>query len=287
MAQRKQTLLRRMNTKASDLRMPNEDLRLVINAEYEKTGGLRKVKGYEQVGDTMTANLSQQFNDEADWNLGTFSSTEVISSEVVLEGGIISQTSNNDTHTVHGDNWIAQSFKATGTSITKVAVLIDKILGATLLDYDDFSDNSIDPDKWNSSGSTVEQNARFEFPFITGGGSATSTANTNDKTNGDPILGAKWDQTNSGGTISGDNDAWAEVTDGINYIRAQFLIDVGQFQFIWVGTYGSGNVRFTATTGSVEIKENGSNIEMYFNGVLKKTLSGLISADSMSVRWLE
>ena len=89
MPQLKQTLLRRMNSKASDLRMPNEDLRLVINAEYEKTGGLRKVKGYEQVGDTMTAVISQQFSNEADWDLGTFSGTEVINDEVVLKGGII------------------------------------------------------------------------------------------------------------------------------------------------------------------------------------------------------
>ena len=92
MAQHKQILLKRLNTKDSDLRMPDADLRLVINAQYEKTGGLRKVEGYEQVGDTMTAVISQQFNKKADWDLGVFSSTEVVSNEVVLEGGIISQT---------------------------------------------------------------------------------------------------------------------------------------------------------------------------------------------------
>lgn len=273
MPTKKQLLLRRMNTKAQDLLLPDEDLRLVLNAEYDSDlGAVRKVAGYEQVGDQMSAIAATVIDTDAEWDSGTHTNTEAADNTLQLQGGTITQSLHNDSQDVHGDNWVAQSFKATNNSLDKMAVFIDKVLGSALELYDDFNDDTKDTDKFTYTGTVTETSN--EMRLRGDGGSAS----TNGKTDGDPVLGGKWFQSHSGGG-SGDS-FYCEITDGTNFIRIFHLLDVDDLEVRPSGIYGTAKTRVNASGGSIEIKEVGSDIKITLNGVAWRTIPNVSIADN-------
>lgn len=276
--------IRRMNLKAQDLLMPDEDLRLVVNAKYEKSGALRKVKGYTQVGDTLSATTATQFRTDADWGTGAFSSTETLNNTLLLTGGSISQILYNDSHQVYGANWFSQSFVATSTSINKVALYLDKVIGSALNLYDDFSDNSIDSTKWTTTGRVREESGELRLAFRTL--DSGSTADTDGKTNGDPIKGGRWLQTAAGnGTSGGSTTIYTEITDGTNRIRINHDYAAGQMYITLSGTYGSGEVsRWSGNESTIEIKESSGDITITNNGVLQYSISAQTIASNSYFR---
>lgn len=274
------TNFKRMVTKVQDNAMDDSDLRLVINADYDKVGGIRKVKGYTQVGDALTGVVSQKFVSDADWNTGAHSSTEAISNSLLLQGGIISQPLYNDSHIVYGANWFAESFKPTGSSINKITLFLDKVLGSALQLYDNFDDNSIDASKWTTAQSVSETGGRLRVYWTVNGGGKTSTISTGGKTGatppGQPILGFKVDSSVTNRGIEGKSTAWFEITDGTDYIRVGFGMGVDQLHINSTAYYGSANGveqwRWDGNGGTIEVKQEGADIKLYQNGILKNTI---------------
>lgn len=123
-----------MNTKANSLVKPEGDLDLVINADADKKGALRKVQGYTQVGDNLLANILSAvlFDTTTDFDGGTHSSTAAVNGVLQLQGGLIQQTENDDNYKVYTTNWFSQSFIATGTSISKIALTVDKVVSPSV-----------------------------------------------------------------------------------------------------------------------------------------------------------
>lgn len=197
-----------------------------------------------------------------------------------------SQTSSNSDRSVQGNTWLSQRINPDTTiSASQIELLVSKTEAPqTVLSlYDDFNDNSLDTDKWGVSVGTVnETNNELQVKGNTGGSPLSSTVDTNNKTGGDPIVGAKWSQAHIDGTHGGGGDFYAEVTDGTNLIRIEHNI-VNNTMFITLnGTYGSGSpASWSATGGSLEIVEVGSDIQVKFNNSVKHTISGvLIEANS-------
>jgi len=196
-----------------------------------------------------------------------------------------SQTGSDTARSVYAANHLSQQIVPDGNiTVPQIDLLIKRVIGSVvnLASYDDFEDNTKDTDKWTyteSTGTVQETGEVMRMNYIDDG-TQDMRADTDGKTDGDPIVGAKFGIQNSG-TTSGDNDVWCEITDGTNYIRAVLLTDVSQFQFEWAGTYGTGTKRINANGGTVEIREDGSNILLILNGSTEQTLSGVsIAANS-------
>lgn len=288
----------RLNTKAQDLRMEDSDMRLLINAEYEKAGSIRKVEGYTQQGDTLSAIISQSFTTEADWLGGTLSDTETSGDNLVLKGGSISQESYNDNHIVYGDNWIAQSFVATSTTVTKISLFLDKVLGSALQLYDDFDDNSLDTDKWNETGSEqdLEETGgklRLYGYRVSGMDNKNTEVTTNNKTGaspaGEPIKGFKVDfSVNRNPGEAGSPQYYIRLTNGTDIIQIQKSNGTNEMSLSAAGAYGAGLStelkRIAGSGGTVEVTEDGSDIKVYVNSVLQYTFSSVsVQADSYFV----
>ncbi len=273
----KQFLLSRFNTKAQDILMPNDDLRLIVNAEPDKKGGLRKVKGYKQVGDTLSAIVTTSFQSDADFNGGAFSSTEALNDTLVLTGGVIEQVEQNDSHEIHGDNWFAQSFKATGTSISKITLFLDKLLGAIFLLYDDFNDNSIDSTKWTiavgGTSQVIETGGKLSLECDTGAANSTR-AETDGKTDGNNWSGCKFNINRTSGEMQGtttNNLLFGGILQGSEFIR--FSLTKTNLVINSSSGFGSLNTSFSGNNHLCEIRPNNNNIEIYLDGSLKFTLT--------------
>lgn len=276
----KQILFRRMNTKAQDLLRPDDDLSLIINAEPDKQGALRKVKGYSQVGDQLSAIIPYIIDSTEDFNQGSYTNTESVNGDLILQGGLISQPESNDSYDVYGANWFAQSFTATGAVVRKVAPLLDKVTGSSLRTYDDFEDNSIDTARLTTAGNIQEVGGRLRaVGLLTGAIAQNSSVKTDDKTAvsppGDPITGFKIGNFTRNRNTAGAGTAYRiELTNGTDSIWIVHLMDVNDMQIELNGVYGSGAVnRWTGTSGSVEIKQANGNIEIYHAGVLRHTIA--------------
>lgn len=131
---KKQFFFRRMNTKAQDLGIPDEDLRLVVNAEYDaKLGGLQKVRGYEQVGDNLAGlPVNQSITTQAHFDAGTHSSTAATADgDLQVRGGLISQDVRGGFFVVYNDGLrqanMVQKYLAEGPKIKGVSILVEKI----------------------------------------------------------------------------------------------------------------------------------------------------------------
>ncbi len=276
-------LLKRMNTKAQDLLVDDGDLRLIINANYEQSGSLRKVKGYTQLGDNLSSIVSTNYKKTADFNTGTFSNTEAINDSVILSGGSIAQSQYNSNYKVYGNNWIAQSFMPTGNTILKISLYLDKVLGAALQLYDDFEiAGTPDASKWFVTGTVTNVSGRLKIVGRVGGTGITSSVSTGGKTGstppGQPILGLKTtniDFTEMGPEISGDVD-YIELTDGTDYIRLVGGGGVNQVSLYTTSYYGGAagveQARWDGRSGSYEIVQSGVDILIYWNGVPKITI---------------
>jgi len=130
----------------------------------------------------------------------------------------------NDSYNVHGNNWIAQSFTATSTTVSKISLYLDKVIGASLSLYDNFNDATRDTSKWNYiddvNGTAVEESGgeTILYPTASNGTNQHNQINSDGKTKGDPIKGAKWDQWWVGyaaSDLSIDEEQWNNILDNI------------------------------------------------------------------------
>ncbi len=147
-----------------------------------------------------------------------------------------------------------------------------------LQSYDTFDDNNIDAAKWHlsqdSTGQGIEEvGGGLVLYAVANSGSRTHRASTNNKPGGDPIRGGRWEQSYIDGTQAG-LEVWTEITNGTDYIRIVHLTDVHDMIVRLGGVYGSGDgARWNGQGGTVEIVEANGDVNIYFNGQLKQTVS--------------
>jgi hypothetical protein len=139
--------------------------------------------------------------------------------------------------------------------------------------YDLFSDASIDSTRWSTSGRVTEADGRLYLIASEGGDQTTDATASTDNKIGDPIYGfsadISWD-----GNRGSDSNMYIQITDGTNYIRFSMTHTPDKTHLILGGSYGSGEVAVWDNNGSVEVKQNGSNIEIYGQGILRYTITG-------------
>jgi hypothetical protein len=263
-----------MNTKANQLVKPEGDMDLVINAEAEKKGGLRKVKGYTQVGDNLIASVlaAINFDTNAEFNSGTYDGTIAVDDKLQVSGGIIDQSLSDDSYKVYGANWAAQSFVATGTSINKIALLYGKVLGTELTIWDDFSDGIIDTNKWLIEGASSVTEVGGEF-IIFSSAPSYGRISTTGKTDGDDWEGCKFSIRRASGDMIGvSNDScYAGIFSGSDYIRLS--VHWGNCYLNSSSNYGGLNINIGGYSHTCEIKPYNGNLEIYIDGVLNSTVT--------------
>lgn len=193
------------------------------------------------------------------------------------------QTSYDDVVSIYGNNWVAQSFQTGSTEdITQLATFLKKIDLPALQLYDDFSSGSTPQSShWTKNSGTWDiSSGQMRLRGNNGTSSENTTADTNDKTGttpaGEPLTGeVEFYMAHVGGTHGSGGNCKARITNGTDYISIDVLVDVNDMIVRLGGHYGSGDgSRWTASSGTISIKQVGSNIEIRHNGSLKQTLSG-------------
>lgn len=187
------------------------------------------------------------------------------------------QTSYDDTEKVYGDKQVSQEFTAGNEDIAQIALFLQKVEGTIdeLTLYDDFSDPTIDPDKWGTSGNISVVGGRMRF------GSKFAEAGTNNKTvpdpPGEPITKeAEWYQEQVSSNDAAGGTMWFSVNDGVGAaIQVHHNIVNGTMFLALTGAYGSGTkATWGERSGTMNIKQVGSDIEVRHNGILRYTIVG-------------
>lgn len=137
--------------------------------------------------------------------------------------------------------------------------------------YDDFADGSID-------GWIISQDGNGQGVEETGGSLILyATADSNSRTQGAKaigdqserrLIGAKWEQSYLDGARDAMNH-YAQLGNGSDYIRLFSRSHGPRMELQLSGVYGNGTVAsWDGRTGTIEIREEGANIEIYFGGEL-------------------
>jgi hypothetical protein len=193
----------------------------------------------------------------------------------------VNQNQYNSNTSIFGNNHVAQSFEVgSNLDIEQIGLVINKVGTEVMGEYDYFTDNSIDGDKWDTSGLVIENGNQLRFYMQQSGGGRTSTADTDNKTPagfppGDPVVGTEFYFARSGSHGNGGTMR-VRLTNGTAYIEVAQLLDVGDTIIRLGGKFGSGDsTRWASAGGTFSMLNVGSNIEVRENGTLRLTISGV------------
>jgi hypothetical protein len=181
------------------------------------------------------------------------------------------QLSYDSEYSLYGARMISQKITAVGTGVrTAIEALIKQFTTQVLSLYDDFNDGSIDSAKWGVSGGVTETGGLLRLS------GTSASASTDGKTDGDPLTQeVEWTQIRDSGTDAAGGTMRTRLTNGTDYIEIAHLLDVSDMIIRLGGHFGSGDgARWTASSGVVNIKQVGSDIEIRVGGVLRQTLTG-------------
>ncbi len=142
--------------------------------------------------------------------------------------------------------------------------------------YDDFNDNSVDPNRWNPFGNYEEVGGRLRVHGVGGGGSANTAGKTGVFPPGEPIRGAEYFYNWAFGGVEGF-DRFVQITDGPNRIeiKTEHAHFPGVTRIQTQGNYAPVNVALTGDgirSGTIRIAEEAGDINIYYNNVLKATI---------------
>lgn len=159
----------------------------------------------------------------------------------------------------------------------------------TLQLYDNFEAGTVDAAKWNTSGTVTETGGNLLVWRRSGSTNKTSVADTNKPSAnpfGTPIYGFKTSNyalTNRGPEGAGDyvRIGLYNGTDGIEVdigMGVDFMALFASSGYGGPGLLSTPITNWAGTSGSIEIKENAGNMEVYYNDALKYTFTGYTTA---------
>lgn len=223
------------------------------------------------------------------------------------------QTSYDSERSSYGQRYVGQEYQAATGNIQQIALLLKRVSNSILSLLDDFADNNIDGTKWNTSGvvqetggelrvigAQMEEHDNFDDNSVNGakwnvsgtyaeeggrmrvgkknGSGSNGEANTDGKTNGDPIFGAEWwFSWNAGG--SEGPDVWSGIyADGSNYLEARSQHAVNTTVISGAGAFSGLGYTVSGNSATVKVTEEGGRLKLIVNGVEQSNVSGAFPA---------
>lgn len=131
------------------------------------------------------------------------------------------------------------------------------------------------------SGSKTKVRISNAYRYI----GVTTSADTGGKTNGDSLTSVQWNHTYTGDIHADGGSLYGELSNGTDYIRIANSLADGSINIVTAGSYGSSTTNVAGVvSGTMNIQQVGSDIQVSIDGVIKKTISNKSVASGSDFR---